>query len=68
LGFVFSYWAQTLKAGLLYWKYRLLWKGNPIRPEDQLSFAILEAKFDAFRRQRGLAFAHYRQLQRYFGA
>ena len=68
LGFVFSYEVQTLKARLLYWKYRLLWKGNPSRPEDQLSFAILEAHFAAFRRQRGLAFAHYRQLQRYFGA
>lgn len=67
-GLVFSYWVQTLKAGLLYWKYRIRWKGNPSKPEDQLSFAILESKFDAFRKQRGLAFAHYRQLQRYFGA
>lgn len=68
VGFVFYYWVQTLKAGMLYWKYLILWKRNPSKPEDQLSFTILEAKFAAFCKQRGLAFSHYRQLQRYFGS
>lgn len=67
LGFVWYYSIQTLKSGLLYWKYRLRWKGSPSKPEDQLSYAILDAKFAAFRQQRCLAFAHYRQLLRYFG-
>ncbi len=68
VGFVWYYWVQSLKAGLLYWKYRIRWKGNPSKPEDQLSYTILKAKFEAFRQQRGLAFSHYRQLQRYFGS
>ncbi|MBS4070977.1 MAG: glycosyltransferase family 2 protein [Algoriphagus sp.] len=68
LGFVWYYSIQTLKAGLLYLKYRVQWKGNPSKPEDQLSYTILEAQFAAFRQQRGPAFTHYRQLLRYFGA
>lgn len=68
LGFFVSYSLKTIKATLLYLKYRIRWGSGPKRPEDQLSFAILESQMNAYFKQSKKAFAHFRQLQRYFGA
>lgn len=68
LGFFVSYSLKTIKAALLYLKYRIRWGSGPSRPEDQLSFAILESEMNAYFKQSKKAFAHFRQLQRYFGA
>lgn len=68
LGFLLSYSLKTIKAALLYLKYRIRWGSGPSRPEDQLSFAILESQMNAYFKQSKKAFAHFRQLQRYFGA
>lgn len=68
LGFVFDYTLKSIKASLLYLKYRIRWGLRPSRPEDQLSFAILESQMNAYFKQSKKAFAHFRQLQRHFGA
>lgn len=68
LGFVFNYNFKSIRALLLYLKYRILWGSHPTRDEDKLSFAILESQMQAFFKQRRQAFDHFRQLQRYFGA
>lgn len=68
LGFFVSYSLKTIKAALLYLKYRILWGSGPSQPEDRLSFAILESQMNAYFKQSKKAFAHFRQLQRYFGA
>lgn len=68
LGFFVSYSLKTIKAALLYLKYRIRWGSGPSRPEDQLSLAILESQMNAYLKQVREAFTHFRQLQRYFGA
>lgn len=66
--FMIFYSTKTLKATLLYLKYCILWGKNPRRPEDQLSFVILDAQIRAYFKQGKASFAHYRQLLRYFGS
>lgn len=64
--FQLYYLRETATAGLLYLKYRIKWKGNPSTPENQLAYRILETKFRSFRRNRTLAFKHYKQILKYF--
>lgn len=68
LGYVVNYILRTFKAALLYMKYRIRWGSSPIRPEDQLSLAILESQVNSYFKHSRQAFTHFRQLQRYFGA
>ena len=68
ISFVFHYFSKTIKSVLLYLKYRLRWAGKPSKPENQLSFAILESQMWAYLRQGNLAIKHFRQLKNYFGA
>jgi glycosyltransferase involved in cell wall biosynthesis len=65
---VFDYFFKTLKSVLLYSKYRLRWRGKPSKPEDQLSFSILEAQMWAYLRQGNATLIHFCQLKKHFGA
>jgi glycosyltransferase involved in cell wall biosynthesis len=66
--FAFHYFYKTLKSVLVYIKYLVLWLGKPSKPENQLSFAILESQMWAYLRQGKSALIHFRQLKNHFGA
>lgn len=68
VGFVFHYFSKTLKSVLLYGKYWVRWMGKPSKPEDQVSFAILESQMWAYLRHGKAAITHFRQLKKHFGA
>lgn len=68
VGFVFHYFSKTLKSVLLYGKYWARWRGKPSKPENQVSFAILEFQMWAYFRQGKSAITHFRQLKKHFGA
>lgn len=66
----FKFWFsfRLIRSVLLYWKYRILWKGNPKNPQDQLSYAILESQMISYLSQGSVAYSHFNQLKRYFGS
>lgn len=66
--FAFHYFLNTVKSVLLYLKYWLRWRGKPSKPENQLSFAILEAQMWAYLKQGKAAIIHFRHLKNHFGA
>lgn len=66
--FAFHYFYKTLKSVLVYIKYWVLWLGKPSKPENQVSFSILESQMWAYLRQGKSAFIHFHQLKNYFGA
>ena len=68
VGFVFHYYSKTLKSVLLYGKYWVRWMGKPSKPENQVSFTILESQMLAFLRQGKSTITHFRQLKKHFGA
>lgn len=68
VGFVFHYFLKTVKSLLVYGKYWVKWMGKPSKPEDQLSFAILESQMWAYLKQGKSAIAHFRKLKNHFGA
>lgn len=68
IAFQLAYLRETIKAGLLYFKYRIKWKGNPSTLENQLAYRILETKFKSFRRNRSVSTQHYKQILKYFGS
>ncbi|MFC5190303.1 glycosyltransferase [Algoriphagus aquatilis] len=67
VGFAFHYFTNTVKSVLLYGKYGVRWMGKPSKPENQLSFAILESQMWAYLRQGKSALIHFRQLKNHFG-
>ncbi|GHB23802.1 glycosyltransferase [Mongoliitalea lutea] len=68
VSFAFHYFFKTLKSVLLYIKYWLRWMGKPSKPENQVSFAILESQMWAYFSQGKSALIHFRQLKKHFGA
>ena len=68
LAFRWAYFKEKVKAGLLFLKYRVLWKGKPSSPENQLAYLILETKYRSFRENKSLAIRHFNQICRHFGA
>lgn len=68
IGFAFYYFSKLLKSVLLYGKYGFRWGGNPSKPENQLSYAILESQMWAYFRQGKAAIIHFRQLKNNFGS
>lgn len=67
VGFAYHYFTKTVKSVLLYGKYWVRWMGKPSKPENQVSFAILESQMWAYLRQGKSALIHFRQLKNYFG-
>lgn len=67
IGFVIHYFSKTIKSVLVYLKYWVRWVGKPSKPENQLSFAILESQMRAFLKQGRSAISHFIQLKKYFG-
>lgn len=68
LYFKIWYTIQMGRSVLLYWKYRIRWKGKPINFQDQLSYAILESQMKSYLSRRTAAFSHFNQLKQYFVA
>lgn len=66
--FAFYYIYKTVESVLIYFKYRIIWAAKPSKPEDQLSFEILESQMWAYLKQGKSAIKHFRQLKNYFGA
>lgn len=68
VGFVLHYFSKTVKSVLLYGKYWVRWMGKPSKPENQVSFTILESQMWAYLRQGKSAVTHFRDLKKHFGA
>lgn len=67
VAFRWAYLKETAKAGLLFLKYSILWKGKPSSPENQLAYLILGTKFRSFKENRRVAIRHFKQICRHFG-
>lgn len=68
LFFMIWYTIKLLHSVLIYWKYRIQWKGKPNNAQDQLSYAILESQMKSYLSRGTAAFSHFNQLKQYFGA
>lgn len=64
--FIFWYTRKLVRSILLYFKYIIVWKGNPRKAEDQLSFVIIKAQMKSNINQSIKAISHFIQLKKYF--